>query len=194
MDAPRTDRRPLWSRISEPEMLIAMSAVLIGACALVVSVVQVQIMREEQHASVWPRLHVSQSYAQGTNLGISLVNPGIGPAVIKHIKVSVDGVSRTTWKSVLEALVPAHPPRDLALSTISQRIVPAGEEVVALHTADPQLADALAQALAKLSMELCYCSVYDDCWIVAANFGVGLAPSPRPVSACPAASADMFVD
>jgi hypothetical protein len=194
MNPPDTPARSLWSRLSEPEMLIALSAVVIGACALVVSFVQVRIMRAEQHAAVWPRLHISQSHAQGNNLGISLVNPGIGPAIIGHIRMSIDGVPQTTWRAVLEALAPGRAPRDLAIGTISNRIVPAGNQVVALHTADPVLADALAAALGKLSMEVCYCSVYRECWTVAAQFAGKAASLPRAVPTCPPARADMFID
>jgi hypothetical protein len=174
-------------------MLVALSAVLIGACALVVSVVQVQIMRAEQHASVWPRIHISQRYAEGGSLGVSVVNPGIGPAVIKHVRVTIDGTPRKRWADIIEALVPGVAPRDLAITAIANRIVSSGESVALVYTADPAFADAFATAMHRLTMEICYCSVYDDCWIVSNTFGEGSA-LPGEVGGCPGAGDDTFVD
>lgn len=74
-------------------MIVALSAVLIGICALVVSVVQVRIMREEQHASVWPRLVLAQSYSQGRRFGVVVSNPGIGPAVVKSVTATAREVA-----------------------------------------------------------------------------------------------------
>jgi len=176
--------RSTRSRLLEPEMLVALSAVVLGLCALIVSVVQVQIMREEQHAAVWPRIQMARSYSSGRNIGIIVVNPGIGPAVIKDVRASIDGEPVTSWGSVLQALVPDEPPRDLVLSSISGRIIPAGEVVQTLFSADPTIADGLAEQLHRLDLRICYCSVYDECWWVSDAFG-DESPEPEPAGFCP---------
>ena len=46
----------------EPEMLVGLSAVLIGVCALGVSLYETSLMREEQRAAVMPILELGRSY------------------------------------------------------------------------------------------------------------------------------------
>src|SRR5687767_2855495 len=108
-------------------MLVALSAIVLGVSALVVSVVQVQVMREEQHASVWPRLQIGQSHSAGRNVAVVVANRGIGPAVIRDVLVEVDGSPVTSWADVFEALLPDHQPQDLVLVEVAGRILPAGE-------------------------------------------------------------------
>jgi hypothetical protein len=188
------DDRPFLSRITDPEMLVALSAVLIGVCALVVSVVQVRIMREEQHASVWPRVGVAQSYIQGKSLSVVVVNPGIGPAIIKSVSVSVDGQPRTSWSEVLNALVREDRSWNVGRSTISNRIIPAGEAVETVELFDSEAANQVYAELNRLNVEICYCSVYDRCWTVAADFSDGDPRSPQEVAACPVLQAGKFRD
>ncbi len=46
----------------QPEMMVAVSAVLVGICALAVSLYEAQLMREEQRSAVLPILELSRSY------------------------------------------------------------------------------------------------------------------------------------
>ena len=55
------------------EMLVGISAVVIGVCALAVSLYETSLMREEQRAAVMPLLELSRSYnlseAEGKSSG-----------------------------------------------------------------------------------------------------------------------------
>lgn len=102
-----------WRKLLEPDMLVALSATVLGVSALAVSVVQVRIMRQEQHASVWPRLQIGRAYSEGRNFAIVVGNPGIGPAVIMDVGVEVDGRPVTSWTEAINALVPDRPPEDV---------------------------------------------------------------------------------
>jgi hypothetical protein len=164
-------------------MLVALSAIVLGGSALVVSVVQVQIMRQEQHTSVWPRLQIGQSHSAGRNVSVVLANPGIGPAVIKDVRVEVDGKAMSSWNDVFGALMPARQPQDLVLMAIAGRIVPAGEVIRPISSSDPTFADAFAAASSRMRMRVCYCSVYDHCWWVADAFG-DEAPPPERARSC----------
>lgn len=173
-------------------MLVALSAIVLGVSALAVSVVQVQIMRQEQHASVWPRLQIGWTYSAGRNFAIVVGNPGIGPAVIKDVVVEVDGRSVTSWAEAIDALVPDRPPQDLFFMQVAGRILPAGESIQPISSADPAFADAFIAASNRMRMRVCYCSVYDYCWWVADSFG-DEAPEPEPVARC-ARGASSFRD
>ncbi len=158
------------SRLLEPEMLVALAAVVVGVCALVVSVVQARVMQEQQHASVWPSLVVSRSHNEG-GLRVLVTNPGLGPAVVRDVSASVDGVPVATWAAVLRGLVPERLPFGATTSTVSGRVVAPGEEVEALSVPDPDVADAVSGEFHRVEFEVCYCSVYERCWVHRAPFG-----------------------
>lgn len=177
------------SRLREPEMLVALSAVLVGVCALVVSTVQVKLMHEQQHASVWPRLEVMYSYDEG-RLGVHVANRGVGPASIQYVKTSVDGVPRTRWSTTLAALLRNPPPRELGWTTITDRIVPAGENIRAVHLWNREQAAVAESQIRRLEMEICYCSIYERCWTLQANFTRRSAPVEA--DSCPAPTSSIF--
>ena len=181
--------RRAWARLVEPDMVVALSAVVIGLSALVVSVIQVQIMRQEQHASVWPRLAITKSY-NSNGLGIEVINPGIGPAVVKHVRVAVDDSVQQSWPAALATLIPNQRGYGTYQSYISDRVVRAGEQVTTLTVAPGEAADSAQARLGRLSVEICYCSVYDRCWM-ARGFRGGSA-APEEVRACTIAESQRF--
>jgi hypothetical protein len=190
MTRPDPDRRSGFSRLLEPEMIAALSAVLVGVCALVVSVVQVQMMYEQQHASVWPRVVIMPSYNPENGLSIHVSNPGIGPAVIQYVRASVDGAPRDNWRMTLAALLPNNTPDQFTWSTIGDRIIPPGEDVRALQISSREDGAAVLREIGRLEVEICYCSVYDRCWNIAAAFTGRSAP--EEVARCPTAAAATF--
>lgn len=189
--SPPTEGPSGWDKVKEPDMIVALSAVLIGLCALAVSLVQVQIMRDQQHASVWPRLIVTRSYVQGKSVGIVAANPGIGPAVIRSVETKVDGRPVTSWTGVLNALAGEKRGWSMEMSSINGRIIPAGQVVTALQLTDPALADRVAGELHRLDVRVCFCSVYDRCWTITGAFA-DLPPEPQEVRACPAPGKERF--
>lgn len=66
------------------DFLLGISAVFLSASALIVSIFQTTIFREQQYASVWPHLEIIASLRSGSyDYGIE--NKGVGPAIIKDI-------------------------------------------------------------------------------------------------------------
>lgn len=67
-------------------MLVGVSAVVIGVCALAVSLYETNLMQEQQRAAVMPILELARSYnasaddPSNNRLGIVAQNVGIGPA------------------------------------------------------------------------------------------------------------------
>ena len=151
-------------------MVVALAAVLVGVCALVVSVVQARVMQEQQHASVWPSLVVTRSHNE-SGLRVLVTNPGLGPAVIRDVRASVDAAPAATWADILRALAPEQLPFGAATSTVSGRVVAPGEAVEALSIPDPDVAATVAGELHRVEFEVCYCSVYERCWVHRAPFG-----------------------
>lgn len=183
-----------WSNLGEPEMVVALAAVVVGICALFVSFVQVQIMREEQHTSVLPRLRIEQHYSEGQYLRLLLVNNGLGPAVVKNVRMSIDEEPATTWSEVTETLVPDHTPGDLSLTYINGQILPAGEMVTFFSSLDTTFTEQLVDQMGRLVIQICYCSVYEDCWSMVRAYEQRTSSEPEGVRACPTLDENSFID
>lgn len=73
------------------EVVIAVAATVISVCALITTVYQTYILQQQQHAVVWPRLHLSNSWwirDDDSHYRLTLENNGVGPAIIQQVVVS----------------------------------------------------------------------------------------------------------
>jgi|GEM_PF-1107165 len=82
------------------ELLLGVSATFLSLAALVVSVFQTRIDREQQYASVWPRLAIVRE-VMDRNFTISIANQGVGPAIVKSIDVEYRGKKYPNLSSLL---------------------------------------------------------------------------------------------
>ena len=162
-------------------MIVALSAVLIGVCALGVSLVQVRIMRAEQHATVWPRLVVAGSYSEGSRIAVLVANPGIGPAVIRSVSATVDGEPAGSWTEIFDRLVGEDRAWRTSAAFIRGRVIPAGDVVRTVEIVDSVYADRIQREIHRVELEVCYCSVYDRCWIASLQ---SAGEDPHEVPAC----------
>jgi len=79
-----SDNKPVfWSS----EKLLSLSAILISVCTLFVFLYQTNLIRQQQYKSVYPYLSIGNYGSQTKNFRYVLENKGIGPAVVKSIKV-----------------------------------------------------------------------------------------------------------
>ena len=178
------------SRRIEPEMIVAISAVVVGLCALGVSFYQTLIMREQQRelseqrkAEVWPNLEFGRSYWQGS-FRLIVLNTGVGPARIRTVGMTYDDESYTNWDEMLERIAGRI---NYGQSQVSGRVLPAGDQIEALSL-DGNLADTLGVHSHRLTFRFCYCSIYNDCWLYEQSLA-GSA-SRVPLEACEATDAD----
>lgn len=161
-----TNRR---SRL-HPEMLVGVSAVFIGVCALIVSLYETRLMRQEQRAAVLPIIELMRShYVTGDDvaryrLTLQASNVGIGPARVLDFRVTVDGEPHATWGSAMQALVGTDQEIDYGQSTINGRTLPPDRDVVMFDLSDERYAPSILAEFDRLDFEACYCSVFDECW------------------------------
>jgi hypothetical protein len=205
-EAPKGRNRRSWRAIlSDPEMLLALSAVGISLCAMVLSAVQViimrdeqQIMREEQHMSVWPRLELSlstelldpevRSFADSTvvKVKLSVQNKGVGPALVGEAQTFVDGKTGPDFYDALNQVFPNKSFRG-SFARIADRTLLPGDSlhVAVFYTFASE--EQVRQSLNRLGLQVCYCSVYKDCWqVTKAQMGRGSGTKPvyRETSDC----------
>lgn len=177
-------RRRQWDGIA------AIIAVLVGLLALCVSAYTAWLQREQVRAQVWPYL-LLMNYDNERSL--SVLNKGVGPAIIRGAIVRVDGKPQPDWSHVLDALGIARP-RGFALSTISVNVLSAGEHTAILSFDAETVYKAFrTAATTRMRMELCYCSTLGECWNYTDSV-FGDAPSVAPLAQCAVAAQDAFHD
>ena len=172
-----------WDRIT------AISAVFIGLVAVAVSAYTAMLQREQIRAQVWPRLLM---YNAGRAAEFRIANKGVGPAVIRSVRVTVDGKPAADWNQALERLGLRDP--EQGYSSLNGLVLSAGEDIDYLKPSSPEHFLALRRHAGKrLGIKLCYCSVLNECWTTQ-TYGESADDVQREVSRCPALGPDEFAN
>jgi len=132
---------------------------------------QTRLMQVESRASVWPSVSIGENDTHtptADEFTWRVDNNGVGPAKIESVQISVDGKPYRFWKDVSAALVPDRP-FHAQQSSINGTVLPASinreTTIEMVKLTDPTLARAFHDAQSRFKITICYCSVYDDCWI-----------------------------
>ena len=183
------------SKISAQD-LASYAAVIVASVALYVGWDQARIGRNQQHADVFPVVQLRSHYVVEPidddrtvrHLILSASNEGVGPAFIGAGKWSINGES-IERVSDLSKLFPEK------LYSVNEYqggfenfLIGAGESEVIWDISWPNtpqsrpLIEAFMKDFWKMDLEVCYCSLYERCWMTQYN-----APNPRPtqVKSCP---------
>ncbi len=175
----------------------AVIATLVGLCALCVSAYTAYVQRQQVRAAVWPILEFDSSNAP---IHFILANKGVGPAIIRHVIVKVDGQPVRNWKEVLQRIL--GPGEHLGSeSDMSGRVFAASESLTVFTPRDPEnnplnfdksnpLWVTMNKDRLRVTVEICYCSTLGECWTLRAG---GLTPSTTTETRrCPSPSAISF--
>lgn len=167
---------------ARPQSVIALTAIVLSVCALFVSVLEVSSIRSEQRMGVWPYVDVSTSYnAEGFT--VSATNKGIGPARVRFMSMSLDDQPVDDLDTMIQGIL--GPERAFSYdvyraSNPTGSVLSPDERTTLFGVPWTDDSRALVEELGSFSLSLCYCSVYDDCWVARMNQG-----DPEPVSSCP---------
>ena len=178
--------------------LASYAAVIVACVALYVGWDQSRIYRAQQHADVFPVVQlVSQYVSQRTDSGDSIrvlsfaaSNQGVGPAFIEQGSWSIDGTVINHPSEIRKLFPEGLATVDEYQGQIGNYLLGAGEEKIIWQVAWPNNAETQPKIQAfmddfwKMDFEVCYCSLYERCWVSRYN-----AEKPRPdrVEACPVA-------
>ena len=169
-----------------PEMLVGISAVVIGVCALGVSLYETSLMREEQRAAVMPILELGRSYnvsrsdPSKNRLALLAQNVGIGPARVLDFRVTVDGEPYLTWDAAMRELLGRDGRVSHSMSVINSRTIPPDKTVRIFELSDLDLLLPILAEMDRLEFEACYCSIFNECWSTSYSaFGAS-----EPVESC----------
>jgi hypothetical protein len=112
----------------------AICATVIAVASLTVSIQQTQAIRHHNRQSVRPLLEVWTRRTMGGFTGISLVNYGLGPAIITRTVLTLDGVILGSWdEPTVNALRETLESRPHALTFHRQQAIPAGFDAGLLY-------------------------------------------------------------
>jgi hypothetical protein len=154
---------------------------------------QTRLMQQQARAGVWPYLSIGYALvADGDKRGYTwrIDNDGVGPARIESVTLTLDGKPLEHWKDVFRALY-GDVPVQATYSQIYGKVLPPSTNrettIEAVHIPDPAQAKTFFEAQSRIEMSICYCSVYDDCWIARRQW-----PAQEPVARCDATGAKQF--
>jgi hypothetical protein len=180
-DASVPKRKRDWAAYS------AVIATLVGLLALGVSAYTAMLQQQQVRAQVWPRLQLMTS---GSLQEVLVMNKGVGPAVIRSVRITIDGVVQQDWKALEKTL--GVTPADYVQSTVNGTVISGGERYVMAHFPDRQVWERLRPQLQRMTRRMCYCSTLEECWVV--DTAVRGANEYEPVDRCERIEAEEFND
>ena len=174
-------KKSAWYK--KPEMIVALSALLISVVTTIIGIYSTMIDRSYARASVWPRVELYRSFSmkpEQESFSYGLMNNGTGPAIIKYAKVTYNNEPVKKWSDFLvnSSLVQSH---------MSTRILPSQANVHAVTLKDKDYLSKALEMDGQVLIELCYCSIYQQCWLVDRN------NQPKEVAQCEIANEQRFV-
>lgn len=148
-------------------LLIAILALTINIITASIYIYQASIMREEQHAAVWPHVEWGLHYVQDESFYLEVKNNGVGPALIKESQMKLNGTIATSIDSLLVLTVGT---RTLphVYGVIDNRVLAPGESIKLIKVTDQLWAERLFYELYHSNeFEFCinYESIYGQKWI-----------------------------
>jgi hypothetical protein len=157
------------------DFLLSMAATLLSLCAVVTTVWQTSIMREQLRLSVWPRVRLdvrSMSESGEDFFTINLKNLGVGPGIIHDIRFTYRGQPirglAQFWDAVMkENGVPPAALKIREVTTVSSGEVLAPQEMVVMLSCrggKPSTGELFARARPHLGIDIRYASIYGEAW------------------------------
>ena len=171
----------------------AVIAAMIGLLALAVSGYTAYLQRQQVRAQVWPHLEISTSNYRDLNLAVS--NQGLGPAKVTAVRVRVDGKPFKQWYEVMRAFGQKGN-EGFSFSTLNGTVVPPDKTIQIFLPADTDESRKMFESFLnedthKFEIDLCYCSVLDECWYTTDN-AKPHQDQTKPIDQCPITEAEQF--
>jgi hypothetical protein len=172
-------------------------ATFVGLLALCVSGYTAYVQRQQVRAAVWPILQFDSSNGP---VRFTLANKGVGPAIIRHVVLKVDGQPMKNWSEALDKLMGPQQHR-YSESDMNGHVFAAGESItvftphdsngneIAFDKSNP-LWIQMNKDRFRVTVEICYSSTLGECWTLRAG---GLTPGTTiETRRCPTQSAISF--
>lgn len=156
------------------DLALAAGALILSVTSIVIAIQNEHAMQRLVTANSWPYLELSHGNAlAGTHaLHFDVTNAGIGPAMIEKLVVTYEG---QPVRDAHELLTRCCGPEstwgnpDAEINTVAARVLPARETIYFLKVpqqgSNLDVWNRLDAARFKISMAVCYSSVFGEHWI-----------------------------
>jgi hypothetical protein len=196
---PGQDLEPRKSGRRTFDIVITTCILLVSISSLVIALVHSRTLERMAEANTrlveansWPFLGYGTGNAggpDGTAIEMRITNDGVGPAKIETADLKWDGMPMHNAVEFLRACCGYRDDRSngLWIDLITGRVLRAGETITFItlpRTANDREAWKrlnTARLNPRLAVELCYCSVFDECWV---EDVLRMSLKPRHVDRC----------
>ena len=160
------------------DLVVALGALLISTVAAVATLYQTRVIASQFSAAVWPYVSFdSTNSPYSTELDIR--NDGLGPAIIRAVKLNWDGTPQPSIESLLQHLRASHPQMTQAIRTALRSganmkvttstptvgmVIPANSQHVVLRVEGAIMVARFRPEMRRLGLSICYCSLTGNCW------------------------------
>jgi hypothetical protein len=157
---------------SMADKILAVLAVFLSIVSVVIAVGHGKTMERLVAANSWPNL----SYATGNesedgkghDIVFDIRNTGVGPARIDSVELFYKGVPVASGPALIKACCDADK-ADLTTSYVRDEVLPARDTIEFLTLPKASNSAALWAALnverMQVRLRMCYCSVFEECWV-----------------------------
>ena len=175
------------------DMAIPIAALFVSFVSIFIAWHHGQVMKELVHqneklveANSLPYLQINGGNADH-GVTFYVTNEGVGPAKVMTAEVLVDGGAVTNLHELINGCCRKGNYSGLVTSSLNGRMIRAGDTVtyidlpVSAATFEQAVALDKARQANRIVTRLCYCSVFDDCWMATST-----DPTPDSVKQCTA--------
>jgi hypothetical protein len=147
-------------------------AVLVSVVALGLGAYQTRLMQSQARAGVWPYLSIGYTYSSNVDKDAfiwTVNNNGVGPAKVEYVTLKLDDKPMKRWSDAFAALGLNSSTLSMANSTLDGEVIPPNTNrettIQPIKLNEREAAKVFKLAEHRFQMDVCYCSVYDECWI-----------------------------
>lgn len=173
-------------RLSFWQTILSVVGLLIAVLALSAALTESAAVRRQTAAAVWPFIQVTVTdfdTGDDAEFMLSFTNSGVGPALVRSVRVAIDGEPMQDWSQAV-AKLGGTLNAQVGRNAISNRVLSPGQTVDLITIADADLARNF-QAVVQhpdTAITYCYCSIFDECWLANSQ---SQALDPQQVEMCP---------
>jgi hypothetical protein len=150
------------------EWVVAAAAMTVSILSLVVYIYQAKIMQEQQQTSVWPYLEWTVTTSTSDGFYISVINKGVGPAIVKKTRLTLDSMETTSVQFTRDLIGEKIDSLWAFYSRVDERVLAPGEEIRLFHIKDGAHARLVLPVpedlMRRATYEITFASIYGDCW------------------------------
>ena len=185
IEGPEIEKHRHKTGHSHVDLILGSLAVLMSIVSIFIAVHHGQTMEKLVEANSWPNISYNTGNelpGQPQTITLSVRNTGVGPARIDSFEVFYEDKPVANFAQLLAACCDAKS-RNFSVSLVRDEVLPARDDIDFATFAAAQTTPAIWQALNLkrfgVRVRVCYCSVFDECWVKDSR-----VPRPARVEQC----------